>query len=1319
MIDELPNTKSALSTGKSILTKTLKGAVNNLVTAFSPEGSGASIGFSFNLPNINNASGAAEDNSVRAPSEDPSKPSDNAPYVEKATPPATKIDGENIVKSLEQMHKGIVDYLGVIESNNQKEFSYLDKKIKGLDATILKVSEKTDLLQKKQESALSRMDREIRDIKNNFLTTKKSPDLNRNIQNNDDAKKVEDSGSGIGLGTLALLAPLIPLIPEIVALVGTGVAAYLAYKDVQEMLKDPSAWFHKNFKYDWEAAKKLWEEDWKKTKPWLFGPQSGPTQKQWNQGTTKDWFGDRDYWESWIPGHKSNSTGSGKPLGSMAPGLQAFQSLFGGNKKSDSFNDRYGDWQGQKQKPSVGGGSSLQVQNGQVSGDYYGPSDMPQSPHDLIASMKAITGNVGGSKTGGGGTFTPSTIGPQTQNYSRQSSATRQSGGGYNGPVIQQKGEPGFDARGLKPELAKSLMEGSKIAFGDPSDPKTRYVVTTGGGGGVGLGRPGGSFHNKGLAIDVQIYDRQTKSFIGGSGDIMKNAFGNPQTYRQYEVLAQAQYQYNLKTYGKSEADKYSWGGRFGSSMQGTGPDEMHYSYGEGGNLGPITGPVANKQGGAVMLARGAKSEGMGSDPSAWQSPYRVTVDGQPATALSQTAATNANQQPISSPNPGYQFKNLPSEMQEHVKDGVFQSPVLPTNFLFQSNEKARGLDSALKASLTPEHYQQWQQTGRLDPSILSDNEYNSIHKNSPTLAGGLLRNAAAQVSPQGTTGTASMAIPNQGTPQNQAAQRFTPQEGSGQWTGFAKDRQKFQAEIENNPALKEKIMRIMQNEQGAHPQGAQGVLESMMNRASVKGVSLEHEATWKTQRGYYDDRRSPGGYGVGSQSRAIYEQAFKNAFSGQDTIGGAYDNASGSFAEGEATSGDWDRRQKLDGESFLVGVKPGAAKVPYAKWQQWYAGMKGQGYSDAQIMGMAQTSGSGLNMWSDKYLGQGGTLTDTSMLRMRSPGPKGGWAGPGVMGGDSFNNRFGKIGLTGAHDLRRDRTIPTSGEFGGPPIGKGDKLRVSQDGGGGPYGGAGGIYKTPSFSNITEFGGVPGGMKNYNAFMKKVTGTPTSAEFGGPPAATDAFQDRFVSWDNQQNVSNLGLRAALQLHGNHPTQSPITGDMENPSGPNAPPPTAASLLGPTFGQVASAGHWLWDKVEKKGENIYNSIASMVHNPAPSTSIAHSSPIPEEDIARKAGASAAAHHGFADYSKRVAAPDSDVWTKGAAPVPAVKEHQQYEKMRGRENAGSPPQDRGVKVQSPQHRDYENGPPVDQLGSTPGNMGSGQQRNPDGVGICSI
>jgi len=141
--------------------------------------------------------------------------------------------------------------------------------------------------------------------------------------------------------------------------------------------------------------------------------------------------------------------------------------------------------------------------------------------------------------------------------------------------------------QGVNRQLVEAIFEGAKIAFGDPNDPNTRYVVQPQGGM-----RPAAMLHSVGRAVDLQIFDRFLGQFVGGTRDIMDNAYDNPHTYRTYEVLAQGSYKYLHTKYGLNVANQLSSGLYFtaiqGKRKGGLGVDNMHMSLGEGQGLGRI-----------------------------------------------------------------------------------------------------------------------------------------------------------------------------------------------------------------------------------------------------------------------------------------------------------------------------------------------------------------------------------------------------------------------------------------------------------------------------------------------------------------------------------------------------------------------------------------------------------------------------------------------------------------------------------------------------------------------------------------------------------
>jgi len=112
---------------------------------------------------------------------------------------------------------------------------------------------------------------------------------------------------------------------------------------------------------------------------------------------------------------------------------------------------------------------------------------------------------------------------------------------------------------------------------------------------------------------------------------------------------------------------------------------------------------------------------------------------------------------------------------------------------------------------------------------------------------------------------------------------------------------------LDENPALKRKFMAIAANEQGTNPEGIQAIMESLINRAIVRGGGvegglkrLEKEIRFTSEGGYYEDTRG--------QQRAwstinnvknidIFNQAYENVRSGSNISNFGYGNASAGVA--------------------------------------------------------------------------------------------------------------------------------------------------------------------------------------------------------------------------------------------------------------------------------------------------------------------------------------------------------------------------------------------------------------------------------------
>jgi hypothetical protein len=152
-------------------------------------------------------------------------------------------------------------------------------------------------------------------------------------------------------------------------------------------------------------------------------------------------------------------------------------------------------------------------------------------------------------------------------------------------------------------------------------------------------------------------------------------------------------------------------------------------------------------------------------------------------------------------------------------------------------------------------------------------------------------------------------------------------------------DRQRYRDELARKPWLKEKALAIMYNEQGRNPHGTQSIMETAMNRASIRGTSLERELRWHRQEpgGYYQVGNR--GRGIGPY-REVLERSFNNALAGSNLANYATDNSSGSLAAREARTGAFNRRQGYTGETFFA---PGHAEPGFARsWQQWHQRMTG-----------------------------------------------------------------------------------------------------------------------------------------------------------------------------------------------------------------------------------------------------------------------------------------------------------------------------------------------------------------------------------------
>lgn len=146
-------------------------------------------------------------------------------------------------------------------------------------------------------------------------------------------------------------------------------------------------------------------------------------------------------------------------------------------------------------------------------------------------------------------------------------------------------------------------------------------------------------------------------------------------------------------------------------------------------------------------------------------------------------------------------------------------------------------------------------------------------------------------------------------------------------------DRARFAKELEEKPWLKEKMAHIALGE-NQDPNANLAVIETMMNRAVVRGTSLEQQAKRHRSSG-----KDEGGYYAGwaphysDQKKAMFDRNLGEALKGSNITNYATDNASGDFARGRIAAGMYKPHTKINGEYFL---SPGNAEPAHRdRWQR------------------------------------------------------------------------------------------------------------------------------------------------------------------------------------------------------------------------------------------------------------------------------------------------------------------------------------------------------------------------------------------------
>jgi hypothetical protein len=156
-------------------------------------------------------------------------------------------------------------------------------------------------------------------------------------------------------------------------------------------------------------------------------------------------------------------------------------------------------------------------------------------------------------------------------------------------------------------------------------------------------------------------------------------------------------------------------------------------------------------------------------------------------------------------------------------------------------------------------------------------------------------------------------------------------------------DRSSIAKELQDKPWLRQRAMEIAANEEGTNQHGTQMIIESAMNRAQVRGTSLEKELRWTSEGGYYDDARGHGravATAASPQGKAILGRSFDNALGGSNLSEYATDNSSGDMAAREAASGKFKFIKKTPQGDYMFS--PGSAEsnlVP--KYDRWLAKQK------------------------------------------------------------------------------------------------------------------------------------------------------------------------------------------------------------------------------------------------------------------------------------------------------------------------------------------------------------------------------------------
>ena len=147
-------------------------------------------------------------------------------------------------------------------------------------------------------------------------------------------------------------------------------------------------------------------------------------------------------------------------------------------------------------------------------------------------------------------------------------------------------------------------------------------------------------------------------------------------------------------------------------------------------------------------------------------------------------------------------------------------------------------------------------------------------------------------------------------------------------------DRSRFIQELKDKPKLKEKLLAIAAGENN-DPTGNRAVIETMMNRASMMGTSLETETRLHpSERGYY------AGYNPRAlnnpKTRAMIEGNLDAVLKGSNVSNFATDNASGAFGRRRMASGMYKLDSSYGGEYYTHPNRSDARG--FGRYEAWRA---------------------------------------------------------------------------------------------------------------------------------------------------------------------------------------------------------------------------------------------------------------------------------------------------------------------------------------------------------------------------------------------